>query len=147
MTIDRRTYKTRALLALIFSAAIPAAACSEALRGTFVSPGMSMVVQFDQCEGSQDTTCGTLVWAWAREDELSVPFGTLIAPALRQTDTGWEGHLIDPDSGRTFRGTVVMTGRDELLLRGCAGPFCTTERWYSLASIQTVIEQLRRRGG
>ena len=147
MIIDCRTSATRAVLALIFSAAIPAAAWSEALRGTFSSPGMAIVIQFEPCDGSPDTTCGTLVWAWAGEDELSVPFGTVIAPALRQTDKGWEGHLTDPGSGRTFRGTVVRASRDELLLRGCAGPFCTTERWYSLEWIQTVIAQLRRHGG
>ncbi|WP_342075063.1 DUF2147 domain-containing protein [Yoonia sp. SS1-5] len=145
MTMERRTVASCAVFALIFGVAMPSSAWSETLRGTFASPGMAIVVQFDRCDDNTDTICGTLVWSWEGEDELSVPFGTVIAPALRQTDRGWEGHLTDPDSGRMFRGTVVRAGRDQLILRGCAGPFCTTERWYSLASIQTVIENLRGR--
>ena len=147
MTMERSTIAFRVVFALIFGAALPASAWSETLRGTFASPGMAIVVQFDRCNDKPDTTCGTLVWSWEGEDALSVPFGTVIAPALRQTESGWEGHLTDPDSGRTFRGTVVRAGPGQLLLRGCAGPFCTTERWYSIATIRTVIDDLRRPKG
>lgn len=147
MTLDYRTIVARAVFALMFGVALPTAAWSEALKGIYASPGMALVVQFDQCDSSPETTCGTLVWGWEGEDELSIPFGTVIAPALRQTKTGWEGRLTDPGSGHTFRGTVVRAGSSQLLLKGCAGPFCTTERWYSLSSIEAVIDRLKRQGG
>ena len=130
---------------VILVTSVPTPARSEALKGTYASPGMAIVVHFDQCNYSPETTCGTLIWGWDGENDLTLPFGAVVAPGLRRTDAGWEGRLTDPVSGRTFRGTVVRAGRDQLLLQGCAGPFCTTERWYSLKSLEAVIEQLNRR--
>jgi uncharacterized protein (DUF2147 family) len=144
MTIKHKATASRVVFALILGAVMPTFALSETLKGRFASPGMAIIVQFDQCEHNPDRTCGTLVWSWKGEDELSVPYGTVIAPELRQASSGWEGRLTDPDSGWAFRGTVVRADHDQLILRGCAGPFCMTERWHSLASIQSVLENLQR---
>ena len=143
MTILCTMRMRRALTALILGSVIPSTAWSETLNGTYASPGMAIVVQFDQCDGSPEMTCGTLVWGWDGEADLKVSFGVVIAPLLRQTETGWAGRLTDPVSGRTFRGTITPAGNGELLLRGCAGPFCSTERWYSLDRLEAAFERLR----
>ena len=143
MMRSRRFPAQKAVLVSILSAAAPTIAWSEMLEGTYASPGVAIVVQFDRCEDHADLTCGTLVWGWNGEGDLAIPYGTVIAPGLRQTEAGWEGRLTDPASGQTFRGTVTKTGNGQLLLRGCAGPFCTTERWHALSVLQSVIGQLQ----
>lgn len=135
---------TGAICALVLGGVIPAPVWSESLHDTFASPGMALVVRFDQCDQHPDTTCGTFVWGWDGEEGLALPIGTVIAPDLRKTETGWQGQLTDPASGRTFRGTLVKESGNSLLLRGCAGPFCTTERWYALSHIEHVIKRLKR---
>lgn len=40
----------------------------------------------------------------------------------------WRGEIYDPKSGKTYRSILSREG-DTLVVKGCLGPFCKTQRW------------------
>jgi uncharacterized protein (DUF2147 family) len=59
--------------------------------------------------------------------------GTRVVLDLKSTTTpnNWEGHVYNPDDGRTYTGFVTMSAPDFLKLKGCVlgGLICKSEVW------------------
>ncbi len=145
------THKNRSQIALSFvipflvlsaPAAYPQSE-SQRLHGTYVSPGMAMVVHFEPCSESARHTCGELLWSWHGESELELGYGSDVIVDLAASDDGWQGSLIDPSNGRRYRGTIKRVGTDTLELKGCAGFFCRSEVWHSLEHVAARIDSLQ----
>ncbi len=44
--------------------------------------------------------------------------------------SGWSrGKLYNPETGQTFRSSLVIVSPDQLKVKGCLGPFCRTQIW------------------
>lgn len=130
--------KTVGAVATILLAGMLDATRAEAatLTGTYASPGIGIVVRFEPCAGAADTSCGRLVWTWEAAGRLKADKGDIIIRGLRWDGKAWSGgKLLNPEDGRTYRGSVKRTGRNTLQLKGCAGPFCRTQTWRSTKSI------------
>ncbi len=125
---------------VIFAAAITTQAKAADLNGAFASPGMGMIVNFEQCPGVSEQRCGRLLWVWDTTRSTKVKIGEFVIWGLKQDGASWSGgQLKSPEDGRVYRGTLTQDGRDLLTLKGCAGPFCRTQIWRSVASIRTVL--------
>ncbi|MEY8828308.1 sterol desaturase family protein [Sedimentitalea sp. XS_ASV28] len=115
---------------------------AETLTGAYASPGVAIIVQFAPCESDTKATCGRLIWAWSPGDTPHAQPGDVIITGLRRSGTGWSGRLLNPEDGRTYRGSITLTGTDAIALRGCAGPFCTTQRWQSVRTLRRVLDSV-----
>lgn len=47
---------------------------------------------------------------------------------------------MNPENGRTYRGKITQQSPETITLRGCAGPFCSTQTWHSVRTLQRVLE-------
>ena len=134
---------TVALVALALAALPATAPRAEPLTGTYVSPGLALVVRFDACDTAPEETCGRLLWAWDTTRLRHVKPGQLILSGLRQEGPKWTGgQLIQPETGRIFRGSVRKTGAGDLELRGCAGPICDRQAWRALENLRRELSRL-----
>lgn len=115
---------------------------SNELSGSYASPGLGVVVRFEPCADDPALTCGRFLWAWDPEEMSHARAGDIIVTGLRREAGGWRGRLTDPETGRSYRGAITREGPEVLLLRGCAGPFCTTQRWHSLRSLRRALARL-----
>jgi uncharacterized protein (DUF2147 family) len=81
-----------------------------------------------------------MVWAWDLADVPHARPGDVMVTDLRRTGDGWSGRLLNPQDGRSYRGTVTRRTSDTLVLRGCAGPFCARQVWHSVPALRRVLE-------
>ena len=48
---------------------------------------------------------------------------------------GWRnGHLYNPDDGKTFRAYLRLLSPNELRVTGCLGPFCRSQIWTRISN-------------
>ncbi|MEO0917088.1 MAG: DUF2147 domain-containing protein, partial [Pseudomonadota bacterium] len=113
---------------------------AEALSGAYASPGLGIIVEFAPCETDKGATCGQLVWVWDPADTPHARPGDVIVTGLHTSPEGWSGRLMNPEDGRIYRGSITRQGVDAISLRGCAGPFCSTQRWHSVRALRRVLE-------
>ena len=142
-----RPYTVAAVLALLVAGALDIARAQAApLSGAYASPGIGIVVRFEPCSGAVATTCGRLVWTWEKAGSLKARRGDVIIRGLQWDGKAWSGGtLVNPQDGRTYRGSVRQSGRHTILLKGCAGPFCKTQTWRSTASIVRDLSGLPKK--
>lgn len=56
--------------------------------------------------------------------------GLMIMSAKKSAPNKWSGSLYDRSDGKTYSGTVTVTGRGSLFLSGCSmGIFCKNVTW------------------
>lgn len=134
---------TICFLGLLLAAAAFPGPEYHTLRGTYVSPGMAMVIKFEPCSESLRDTCGKFVLSWHGESEFELGYGSNVITELAAGEDGWQGSLIDPSNGRRYRGNIKRIGPDTLELKGCAGLFCRTEVWHSLEHVAARIDTLQ----
>ncbi|WAC61419.1 DUF2147 domain-containing protein [Brevundimonas sp. SL130] len=135
--------KTKMMLA---AAALAAALASPALAGDptglWQTPTNGGQVRIARCG---QALCGTLVTsntiradANARDTEnrdaaqRSRPLRNLpMLTGFTGGPTEWRnGSVYNPADGRTYRGTITLTGDNSLNLRGCVvAPLCKTQTW------------------
>lgn len=130
------------LTTLLIGLGVVGAKASD-LSGRYVAPGLSIIVDFSPCETDPKTRCGALVWVWDAADAPHATIGEVILPDLRSDGHKWVGRLKSPQNGWSFKGSITPKSADRLVLRGCAGPFCVTQHWYSTTSIMHVLKGLR----
>ena len=66
--------------------------------------------------------------------------GDLIAKALTLQGSTWTGKMRSPETGWTFQGTIAETRKGQLAVKGCAGPICVKQIWYSTKSLRRLLE-------
>ncbi len=140
--VQRRGLGAMILLAALLVLA-GAEARSDALRGTYAAPGMSMVVRFGPCPDKPQTTCGRLLWGWDMTRWQQSHLGEMIITGLVRADGEWvNGRLTNPENGRVYRGTVRRHVDGGLSLSGCAGPFCRSQHWRDIAPLHRLLTRL-----
>ena len=69
--------------------------------------------------------------------------GLPILWGYQKTDIGWNrGRLYNPETGQTFRSSVVVISSDKLKVTGCLGPFCRQQIWTRIHKSQNSKEAL-----
>ena len=116
---------------------------AKELTGAYAPPGLHMIVRFGKCHAAGVQTCGTLLWTWNDTGRLHARPGDIVVRGLEWNGQSWRGGtLVDPESGRTYRGSATPTGSGSLLLKGCAGPFCSTQVWRPLDMVCDSLARL-----
>jgi len=132
-----------ALVTLIALALLTSRTEAFELNGHYATPGLGAIIRFEQCADAQSNVCARLVWAWDPTEMAHAQVGQLIAPALVYQDGVWQGRMLNPENGWTFRGTIDATASEKIELRGCAGPICVNQTWHSTAALMRILEQSR----
>lgn len=111
--------------------------CRATVFGTWDAGGGTQVAIID-C--GDDTPCGTIT-------ELSDPdlrdgnnrdsslrsrslIGIQMLSGFRQSRKGWRGgRIYNPANGKTYRSSIRLETNNQLLVKGCVGPFCEGQTW------------------
>lgn len=137
-----------AALGMVALAAGPASSAEARpeLDGRWATEGFGSIVEFRPCVRAPAEACGRIVWLWTpapggrprvdgRNPDPALRsrpvVGIEIVSGLRETSPGvWtEGRLYNPDDGRTYAGTLRLSG-GLLQLKGCAlGVICREQTW------------------
>lgn len=107
------------------------------LRGSYATPGLGAIIAFEPCEG--DHVCARLAWVWDAKDVSHAKVGDTLAASLTFDGSAWTGRMMNPENGRNFKGTLRAKSGGRLDVRGCAGPICIRQTWYSVATLKRVL--------
>ncbi|MFG1362086.1 DUF2147 domain-containing protein [Xanthobacter versatilis] len=109
---------------LLSLATAGAADAADAL-GKFTRPSTGTVVNFYDCGGK---LCGKIISVTNPKFQSTV--GQLIVNGAESVGSGkWKGNLFDPDTNKTYKGSMTLAG-DGLRLEGCvAAVLCSGETW------------------
>lgn len=138
-----RLIKDLRLVILGVTICIGTCAQSTELSGTYVSPGLDVIVRFHSCDTTQDLHCGTLVWVWDQARTPHAAPGEQIVTDLQYDGTKWTGRLKNPENGRVYKGSAQLGRGGTLLMRGCAGPICVKQTWRSTQSIRRILNSIQ----
>lgn len=114
------------LLAGLITAWITGAATAADPYGTYVRPSTGGQVQFYDCGGK---LCGKVVKVTdpAKKDTVGK---IILSGAAKSAGNVWKGNLLNLDDGKTYSGSLTVTGPKELHLEGCTlGILCKGETW------------------
>ena len=115
-----------------------AEAKSCTLDGYWVTEGFGAIVEMNS---SSDELSGTIHWIFDEEDQKLV--GQSLFSRFEREDCRWHsGLILNPQSGRRYRSTITLGNDGNLLIRGCIGPFCQTQKWQSYARVLDGLPSL-----
>ena len=138
--ISAGSLRLGAVIVILFLGLGAGGALASDLKGRYAAPGLAAVVEFNPCRTSPDKRCGTLVWMWDPGEMLHGKIGEIILPDLEFDGRRWVGRLKSPQSGWVFKGSVTQASSDQLRLRGCAGPICAQQTWWSVDHLAKVLD-------
>lgn len=130
-------------LAIALTALAPAygpAIAAENIRGDWITAEKDSVIRIEPC-GAE--LCGRIIRLinpkpGEADTDTNNPnpklrnrklVGINIITGLKDNGSNWTGSIYDPKSGKTYRTKVQITGRKNLSVQGCVGPFCKTYTW------------------
>lgn len=117
--------------------------------GTWRTQMHHALVSISACGG---TPCGALVWVDPELTEGATTdarnpdrrlrnrplVGLPILWGFQSEATRWaSGRVYNPDTGQTFSASLRLLSEDTILVTGCLGPLCRSERWIRQRPIQT----------
>jgi uncharacterized protein (DUF2147 family) len=126
---------------------------SQDLHGEWATQGYSARVRIAACTHAPALLCGDIVWLWEPFDAKGVPLRDVQNPKAelrqrpliglsllkdfhRESNAKWtNGSIYDPESGRTYRATLIWRSHDELEVSGCFLFVCQSQRWRRAASL------------
>ena len=135
-----------AIAALLMAIGLAAPAHAADPSGIWLVQDGDAHVRIAKCG---DGFCGTLVWLEHPNDpttgrpltDVRNPdpskrgkplLGTMIAinflPLMDPPNT-WAGKFYNADDGMQYEGSIRPNGADELLVKGCLGTACDTQKW------------------
>ncbi|MGQ0532269.1 MAG: DUF2147 domain-containing protein [Caulobacteraceae bacterium] len=129
--------------AIVFAVALGAGAFAgearaqgtQSIHDDWATRGIGGIVRLSSCPSDAALLCGRLTWVWDPSEVQRGAVGSLILRDFVRNGATWRGgSVLNPEDGRTYRGSISLDG-DVLRLRGCAGPFCQTQVWRRLSSI------------
>ena len=140
MRLSLHLAATTVLLAL---GATPALAADPV--GTWLTQGGKSRIKIADCGGA---LCGTIAWLQEPNDENGKPktdknnpdaakrskplIGVLIVLGMKPSgENKWAGQVYNAEDGKTYSGSLSMTGDNSLQLQGCAlgGLLCKSQTW------------------
>jgi len=130
-------------VALAIGLPAPEARAGE-LSGLYAAPGLGMVIRLERCAQTPELTCGRLLWGWDMEQFDFADPGDIVLSALEHDGSGWvNGRLVNPETGRVFRGRIEWLSAQQIRLTGCAGPICRNQTWRALQPILNELHALK----
>ena len=139
--VSMRSLRVGLVLAVLFVGLGAGGAWASDLKGRFAAPGLALVVDFKPCESATAMRCGTLVWLWDPTDMPHASLGEVILPDLQFDGRKWSGRLKNPQNGWVYKGSITPKGRDRLVIRGCAGPICASQTWWSVRTLSGMLDR------
>ncbi|MCJ2059167.1 DUF2147 domain-containing protein [Methylobacterium sp. J-048] len=126
----------RAVLALLASMAICGPALAADPAGLWLTETGSSRVKVAPCGGGY---CGTIVSAPGKALDAKNPdpalrgrsvVGVQILDARQADGSGYSGSLYNPNDGKTYSGSLRLTGPNALEVSGCVmSVFCKRQTW------------------
>jgi uncharacterized protein (DUF2147 family) len=101
-------------------------ALAQDVAGTWLRDTGASRVRFAKCG---EAMCGTL--AWLKDTSGPAKVGQRIFYDMKPSGEGkWSGSAFNPEDGRTYAGTMTLTG-DALTTSGCVmgGLICRSVKW------------------
>ena len=123
---------SRLLSALIAATISISTAHATGVAGEWWTPGFNARVRIAPCG---DAWCGQIVWAWDDQpqgiaDGRPLVGQTVISGMKSAAQGTWTGgRLYNPEDGRSFQGSMTLTGAHNLVLEGCMLLFCRKQVW------------------
>lgn len=138
--------KLTVLVLLLAGIALPAAAVAAEPTGTWLTEGGKSRVRIVHCGTA---LCGTIIWLKEPNDpdtgKPKIDFrnqdasrrsramlGVQIVLGMQPSGTSdkWTGEVYNPEDGKTYSGSLTMTGANELSLAGCVlAVLCKSQTW------------------
>ena len=138
--------KLTALVALLAALTLPGAAFAADPTGTWLTEGGKSRVKIVRCG---DALCGTIVWLKepndpktgkaktdannqdaARRSRAMIGIEIVLGMQPSGTSDKWTGEVYNPEDGKTYSGSLTMTGANELSLAGCVlAVLCKSQTW------------------
>ena len=142
MTITKLT----ALVALLAALTPPCAALAADPTGTWLTEAGKSRVKIVRCGNA---LCGTIVWLRepndpntgkpktdfrnqdaTRRNRAMVGIEIVLGMQPSGTSDKWTGEVYNPEDGKTYSGSLTMTGANELSLAGCVlAVLCKSQTW------------------
>lgn len=110
------------------------------LKGRYATPGLGAIISFDACNGGTNNVCARLDWVWDSRNVKGVEVGDILSDSLRFDGKAWIGSMINPENGWTFKGEITAPGHGKLAVKGCAGPICVRQSWYSTTMLIQILD-------
>ncbi len=109
------------------------------LTGRYATPGLGAIIAFETCGNNSNARCARLAWAWDPSEMKGARVGDILAEELTFDGTAWTGAMLSPENGWRFKGTLEEVTAGTLAVRGCAGPICVRQTWYSVQSLRRIL--------
>lgn len=111
--------------------------------GTWLTQNRDAHIRISKCDTKM---CGTIVWLRdATDPSTGKPpvdehnpdpakrnrriVGVTIFAMAPDGRGAYSGSIYNTDDGGTYQATITLPGADRLEIKGCAGPFCSSELW------------------
>ncbi|MEO1042854.1 MAG: DUF2147 domain-containing protein [Pseudomonadota bacterium] len=129
-----------ALVTALVAASSSASDEMQSIEGDWAAQGYGAVVRLKPCERAVDELCGELLWVWDPEDVEPGRIGGMMLEGFRFDEGRWRGgRLLNPEDGRTYRGSITQRDDNILDLKGCAARvLCASQTWRRLESFPHV---------
>lgn len=134
MTAQSRRSTRIALVLAVLAVSLPAHAAEPA--GTWLTQTGDSKVRLARCGSGY---CGTIISTSGKGLDENNPdpalrgrsvVGVQIVNAGNATADGFEGTLYNPKDGKTYSGSLKMTGANTVEVSGCVmGVFCKRQTW------------------
>ena len=137
--ISRAKFRIVSLAVMVIAGLLAVRAEAFELNGRYATPGLGAIIAFDTCSNNPDAMCARLAWAWDPNEMRGARVGAILAEELTFDGTAWTGEMRSPENGWRFKGTLEESSAGRLSVRGCAGPICVRQTWYSVRSLRQIL--------
>jgi uncharacterized protein (DUF2147 family) len=111
--------------------------------GTWLTQNGDAHIRISKCDTGM---CGAIVWLRDAVDPATGKppvdehnpdpakrsrkiVGITIFAMMPDGSGAYSGSIYNTDDGGTYQAKITMPGADQLEIKGCAGPFCSSETW------------------
>jgi uncharacterized protein (DUF2147 family) len=111
--------------------------------GTWLTQDGDAQIRINKCDALM---CGTIVWLRDAVDSATGKppvdghnpdpakrsrkiLGITIFAMAPDGTGAYSGSIYNTDDGGTYQAKITLPGADQLEIKGCAGPFCSSESW------------------
>lgn len=137
--VSAKTSFAAALAVALIAGLLASRAEAFELRGKYATPGLGAIIAFGPCASGQSAVCARLAWAWDPGEMKGAEVGDLLADGLTFDGVAWTGTMVSPDNGWRFKGKIKSEHGGVLTVKGCAGPICVRQRWYSVTALRRIL--------
>jgi uncharacterized protein (DUF2147 family) len=131
---------------------------AEMIEGEWATEGYGARVQIARCTQAMNRWCGKIEWLWHSVDQDGNPLrdkynsnaanktrpliGLSLLEGFREGKTNeWnDGTIYDPESGRTYKSTLLLRNATTLEVSGCILFVCRKQIWYRVEAVYPFVK-------